>query len=138
MREFFSGWRRKVGCGALVMALVLMGGWIRSRVVQDQIILGANKRCHVVVSSRGYLRWFAIDDESPPFLSWRSGVYTDISNGKFLLATWRGTAVVHVYAGRDWIVPYAFVAIPLTLLSAYLILWRNKRPTVTSPPPDIE
>ena len=130
MREFFNGWRRKVGCVALVMALVLTGEWLRSRVVQDQITLGVNQRCHVVVSSRGYLRWFAIDDASSPFLSWRSGVFTDISHGKFLLAIpGRGTAVVNVYAGRDWTVPYAFVALPMALLSAYLILWKPRQRT---------
>jgi hypothetical protein len=135
MRQFLYSWQRKAGVVTLVMALVLTGEWIRSRVVQDQIILGVNKRCHVVVSSRGYLRWFAIDDGSPPFLSWRSGVFTDISNEKFLLATGRGTAVVTVYAGRDWIVPYAFGAVPLTLLSAYLLLSQpRKRLPIASEP----
>lgn len=30
MREFFRGWRRKVGCVTLVMACVLTTGWVRS------------------------------------------------------------------------------------------------------------
>ena len=30
MREFFRGWRRKIGVVTLLMALVAMGGWVRS------------------------------------------------------------------------------------------------------------
>jgi len=30
MREFFHGWRRKIGVVTLVMACVLMVGWVRS------------------------------------------------------------------------------------------------------------
>ncbi|MDB5343116.1 MAG: hypothetical protein JWP89_1493 [Schlesneria sp.] len=37
MREFFHGWRRRVGCVTLVMALALMGFWMRSRIVFDRL-----------------------------------------------------------------------------------------------------
>ena len=30
MRDFFKGWRRKVGCITLVMACLLISGWLRS------------------------------------------------------------------------------------------------------------
>ena len=30
MSEFFKGWRRKAGCVALVLALVLSAGWVMS------------------------------------------------------------------------------------------------------------
>ena len=35
MGEFFKGWRRKVGVVTLAMALVFMGGWVRSLVIDD-------------------------------------------------------------------------------------------------------
>ena len=35
MGEFFRGWRRKIGVVTLMMALVLMGGWVRSMSVED-------------------------------------------------------------------------------------------------------
>ncbi len=36
MREFFRGWRRKVGCVTLVMACGLMGLWIRSGLMAEE------------------------------------------------------------------------------------------------------
>ena len=40
MREFFHGWRRKAGIVTLVMASALMGIWIRTRVIQDDLAIG--------------------------------------------------------------------------------------------------
>lgn len=37
MRDFFKGWRRKVGCVTLVMALACIGLWIRGYDVGDRI-----------------------------------------------------------------------------------------------------
>jgi len=39
MGEFFKGWRRKTGAATLVMACMLMGGWVRSEISEDTIIL---------------------------------------------------------------------------------------------------
>ena len=33
MREFFKPWRRKIGVVTLVMACVLMAGWVRSEMI---------------------------------------------------------------------------------------------------------
>ena len=44
MGEFFQGWRRKIGCVTLVMAFVLVLGWIRSFYVEDFIDLPAFMR----------------------------------------------------------------------------------------------
>src|SRR5689334_20227541 len=35
MLTFFHGWRRKMGAAALVMACVLMAGWLRSQIAID-------------------------------------------------------------------------------------------------------
>ena len=35
MREFFRGWRRKVGCVTLVMAIAFTIGWVRSTIMAD-------------------------------------------------------------------------------------------------------
>ena len=37
MREFFRGWRRKVGVVTLVLALVFMGGCVRSQAFVDTL-----------------------------------------------------------------------------------------------------
>jgi len=43
MREFFHGWRRKVGCVALVMAVA----WMRSQQMRDslQVRIAEQKGC---------------------------------------------------------------------------------------------
>jgi len=43
MREFFRGWRRKIGVATLLMALVLMGGWVRSLYVVDTVTVTVNE-----------------------------------------------------------------------------------------------
>lgn len=37
MKEFFDGWRRKVGVASLAMACALMAMWLRSMVVSDLV-----------------------------------------------------------------------------------------------------
>ena len=39
MREFFRGWRRKLGCIALVMAISACAQWWRSYALVDQVQL---------------------------------------------------------------------------------------------------
>ena len=39
MPEFFRGWRRKVGCVTLVMALAAWTLWLRSLIVMDLVIV---------------------------------------------------------------------------------------------------
>ena len=38
MREFFRGWRRKTGLATLAMACVLTVLWMRSHLVQDELL----------------------------------------------------------------------------------------------------
>ena len=38
MREFFRGWRRKVGVVTLVVALTLMAMWLRSYLFNDEVL----------------------------------------------------------------------------------------------------
>src|SRR5690242_1489835 len=45
MREFFKGWRRKVGCALLLMACVFMVAWVQNRFYADHaqiVITGAS------------------------------------------------------------------------------------------------
>ena len=39
MREFFHGWRRKVGCVTSLMALAFTAGWVRSCTSTDFVII---------------------------------------------------------------------------------------------------
>lgn len=57
MKDFFRGWRRKVGVCTLAMACVFAAGWVRSLVVCDQVAfaLDAIDRFTIVVTSNHFL-----------------------------------------------------------------------------------
>ena len=101
MCDFFHGWRRKAGCVALLIATIVTFAWKRSWMVPE------------VVHSywcRDYVDFIAFRSENGNIRcvrsSWDSGEET---------------------RKEEWRIPYSAVAIPLTLLSAYLILWPGKR-----------
>jgi len=49
MREFFNGWRRKVGVVTLVLACVLVGEWARSYRREDALRLGDGNETSFIV-----------------------------------------------------------------------------------------
>jgi hypothetical protein len=53
MREFFRGWRRKVGCVTLVMTCALMGLWMRSIRTFDEVLVGIGNAKYFVSSAQG-------------------------------------------------------------------------------------
>ena len=103
MKDFFHGWRRKAGCVTLVMALAVTGAWVRSNIVEDDLSFLYPD----LQSSEGGIEW--------TFLTWRRELFKG-REGNWL--------VRQVY----WRVPYGFVATPLTLLSAYLLLGQPRKP----------
>lgn len=147
MREFFHGWRRKAGCVALVMACVLTTGWIRSQREFDCFALTDNSWVHIIVQSAGgRLTLFFNSLNSAPAVYWWHGelsrdaepidpmedcVGCDIEWRR----DWTGFTAVS-YSVKDgaeiirtlsFIFPYWSVVLPLTLLSAYLILWKTRK-----------
>lgn len=135
MHEFFHGWRRKLGCITLVMALVIMAWWARSYVVRDVITTAPLfGKGHTLSSDVGELQWVSWRANSPRSqfpAGWRSqGLrYTKLPKlrwfrqVKFQMVTvsLAGTNA-EGFATSHWL----FV-IPLTLLSGYLILWRPRK-----------
>ena len=113
MLTFFYGWRRKVGCVTLVLATMSIGGWIRSLLVSDVAGIGNN----TFGSVRGGIWWYKTDDLD----LWEWGSETIDPN------RW-------IDAGNYWdltsdhcAIPYWSIVIPLTLLSAYLLLSKPRR-----------
>lgn len=51
MHTFFHGWRRKAGVFALAVAMVLTGGWIRSRTVNDEYQFWTRHETSAVLAS---------------------------------------------------------------------------------------
>ncbi|MDB5346666.1 MAG: hypothetical protein JWP89_5043 [Schlesneria sp.] len=94
------------------MSLVVMGGWIRSYAVFDMVSIGDQ----VFGSTGGCLLWYkASYESSDAFLWWHHQ------------AAW-AVAEQWNFGPGVWKFPYWVITIPLTLLSAYLILWKPQRP----------
>src|SRR5882757_1087048 len=75
MREFFHGWRRKAGCVTLVMACMLMIGWMRSRVVHEGLALKCSEGFFYSMVSRDdtlhlVRAIYAQPETGQPFIQW--------------------------------------------------------------------
>lgn len=99
MREFFKGWRRTLGTVTLVLACVLLVGWVHSQSIRDEFLI-TDYGC----GSRYFLRS-------------HRGEIQDIEYNSLL----REEQTSHRCS-------YALPTIPLTLLSAWLLLSRPRKP----------
>ncbi|HEY4263609.1 MAG TPA: hypothetical protein VGM98_25825 [Schlesneria sp.] len=116
--SFFHGWRRKAGLATLLMACILMVVWMRSRIIFDCIHFPIGKRQITILSMEeeihcwgltdGCHRWrFETGDVSPKVsVDDIVGLVTDSKE----------------YDSKDWYATYRSITIPLTVLSAWLIL----------------
>ena len=143
MREFFKGWRRKAGCGFLVLACTLAGAWVRGVYMHDGFSIRSDEWHDVISFSREGVTWERyytpsnIASKYGRFGSgWRSLPSTNHKD--FGECTWRWNwyvfdcgecrdKVLVVYRRAFWRIPYLPPACSLTLLSAYLILWKPRK-----------
>jgi len=148
MREFFKGWRRKVGCVTLVMALAACGVWMRGHFVADTVSIasGSLTERQICFCNRGIVLVYLAETESGnglmyPRFDWASERYPDrhypgeIPSPIDAIAD-DGVWGFGYYGQRNGyesfqivIIPFLSVTAPLTLLSAYLLLWPGKRVT---------
>jgi hypothetical protein len=107
MHTFFHGWRRKAGCFTLALACFFLIAWTRSLIVSDAIL--------------GRSRWISLDSEGKTYdlIMSRDGAVRIIYRINHTLGGFLDEEVLAV--------PYAMVILPLTLLSAYLILLKPSR-----------
>ena len=118
MGEFFKGWRRKAGVVTLVMASLFCLLWIRSYSVSDAIAFPFNGRQNLFLSGEGSVMWNAYDS-APWSRQYVMEFGGDLGYSPFMEPT-------AVFNDKTWMIPYWYFAIPLTLLSAYLLLWRSR------------
>lgn len=120
MRGFFKGWRRKTGCPLLAMALVLLVMWIRSLVIEDEMTVTIGSRTSSLVSTNGGLYLWVWDATPALPLHWMSVVVlpTERNGSQPLRPSSFLMDRAHLYA------PYPLIFIPLTLVAAWLILWK--------------
>jgi hypothetical protein len=129
MREFFQGWRRKAGTVTLVLALAVAGIWMRSRIVCDTLQFKFRGRLHDIVSYSNQtsgVSW-KYELEFPEVMDWGSVPLKEVDVDDI-----EGTLANYREAYRDlgfseWHIPYWSLVLPLTLLSAYLILGKPRK-----------
>lgn len=162
MGDFVHGWKRKIGCVTLMMALVFTLGWIRSFAIRDVVALPRTDTEEVFSSSYQSLSWLSYrfsSPESPVFLVRHDGTDTakwftpQIRLGSRLIwddaeIRWRwrwcgfGEGEVQAIAtdgnkNTFRVIPYWFLTIPLTLTSAFLLLTKPRKSTPTTIPEPI-
>lgn len=135
MREFFQGWRRKAGYATLVIAIAFTAGWIRSPRIHDDWSWQLGSTAHAVMSHRGTIYWiraFGLPRKNAgPY--WNMYAIEEVEAGpdtwaRAIEVEWRWD-FLGFHAGAmivSFILPYWSIVIPLTLLSAYLILWKPR------------
>ena len=135
MREFFKGWRRKAGCVALVIACTLTVAWIRSHNTVDGLNISIGNRCHAIGSMRSGVAWFAWDSTSEQLKEeWTVQSHSAYEMGFHrrslaeIVELWiRSAKEMGQLNPRAWAAPYWSIVLPLSLLSAYLILWKPRK-----------
>ena len=122
MGEFFKGWRRKIGVVTLVMACVITSLWIGSRGISNTyaIPLPAD-RALVVTSLNGRIGCGVEVWISPPIASANNGKFHE-SLLDYTLEEWHYLPCT---------VPCWTIAVPLTLISLWLLLSKPYKSTRT-------
>lgn len=136
MHTFFHGWRRKAGIFTLVMACVVMAGWLRSLFVFDLVGIHFGALHSLGIESKRQSLCVTWSEDTP-------AITTKTIIWLTLPPSIEGTDLPDDYKIGEfaWLInmddehphgiivaaPYWSVTIPLTILSAYLILWRPRK-----------
>ena len=139
MGEFFKGWRRKIGLVMLAMACVLATGWMRSYTVQDFVYIPT---AGAVISFGGsFCGLRPLDEPSPSRARWSS---ESVTPSTYFHPPWTtcyhkwqlqfgGFGIGEGLWGLRYssvyfvLIPYWLLVLPLTLLSAWLILGKSRK-----------
>ena len=143
----FKSWRRKIGIVTLVMACVFMAGWARSQTIAEFVSFRSSpSRVTVFSSWPSFLVWNCRGGASPATFYGRMRAdydffetFEDLKNRHH----WAMCGFQSVSGQNEngvpiavWIIPYDSIVLPLTLLSAWLLLsnpgTRKPSPTAMS------
>lgn len=147
MGAYFKPWRRKAGCVTLALVAVLGVEWLKSQLVCEGYFRFGEKRNHSIMSVRGGIVWQwspeQPNEDPQDHHRWHSAVGTSkgLDRSKYRLrcfgfeireyvASWGNGQPITEYA-----IPYWSIVLPLSLLSAYLLLSkpRPQKPAVEQP-----
>jgi hypothetical protein len=133
MGEYLKPWRRKIGVVTLVMVCVPMGGWIRNRTYEDDIRVSIGDTDHIFESYDDNIRWRGLgplDRDCQLEVEWITRPLLPPRTLRLLIHQGAGMAGSHYFDVVT--VPYWSIVIPLTAISAWLLL---SKPRPTKPPP---
>ena len=134
MGDFFKGWRRKIGVVSLVMACVFMGGWVRSFVFGDYFqwncgCCSTNGNLLITPPDLSEIHW-----EWPEWSVTNVSAAEEESTLNEMPWKWRfmgfGDGEFSIFFGakiRVILLPYWSLVIPLTLISAFLLLIKPRK-----------
>lgn len=142
MGTYFKPLRRKFGVLTLVMACVVAAGWVRSLSIGDTISL----KSHTLLSGQGYIRWVrttgridanrAFDHATGNPFNWYNGRgsksaydwrYCGFAYGKRDGADLLEDEGTIAFTMFNYCAPYCAIVIPLTLLSAWMLLGKPRQ-----------
>lgn len=133
-REFFKPWRRRIGVVTLVLACVLMAGWVRSQSMADDIYFTAGDRRNHLRSAYGQFFWGGWPAEGRQSFHRSSDRIADLEAEDFNWgSSWFRETPPN--CSIHWATPYSYVTPFLTLLSAYLLLSKPRPATKPEPAP---
>jgi hypothetical protein len=157
MGDFFRDRRRTIGCAVLMLALAVMGGWIRSRRYTHTLTFqGGGGRwpstIHTISSCHRGLLWIQKEmndfdkiSTQPRFSCFFGPADRDVFEREIYCGSiWKSywTAYIWKWYGfryetndkpdprgliRIWVIPYWVLVIPLTWFAAYLLLTKSRR-----------
>ncbi|MDB5344449.1 MAG: hypothetical protein JWP89_2826 [Schlesneria sp.] len=81
MKDFFHGWRRKIGYVTLALALALAAIWVRSTRIDDAIRFTIADRTNLLRSSERGLHWYAWDKKwTVATPTWTSHIFLEMTS----------------------------------------------------------
>jgi hypothetical protein len=151
MAEFFKGWRRKLGIATLILACVFMAGWVRSQFTFDDLDIAFGDpfvdMAYTVRSTCNGIEFMRVSG-LPPAGEWSGlsnlAALDENRNTKYVsprpaqqetVRRWDWAGFHFVDRRRmnwrhdEYMIPYWSIVIPLTLISAFLLLTKPRKLT---------
>ena len=142
MGDFFIGWRRKVGVVTLVLACVFAGGWVKSLSTTDILNLRGRKQtilfsgnCSIALVTPQFelsRTWHTFPGSEHVFFGDLSFKQRGLRTG-YRLEHNPEWELPNGLRSTFWTASYWSIVIPLTILSAYLLI---VQPKSVKPAPD--
>jgi hypothetical protein len=143
MKQFFHGWRRKLGVAALVVACAVFVVWMRGYMARDRFHFGTGQTHGCLTSEGGHVQYTrsdvgkdGIDRIAANWENWEDYL-EELQNlpgvERSSVERWECSGFLYcvIHDGdlraNIWVIPYWSLVLPFTVFSAYLILWKPRK-----------